>query len=59
MMSDNKKLNEEQLKNVAGGTAYDPDEEWVVSAKLEKEPICGSDYEKDGEWVIKTETKKP
>ncbi len=53
MMSDNKKLNEEQLKNVAGGTGYtyDPDDEWVVNAKLEKEPICGSGYEKDGEWI--------
>ncbi len=59
-MSDSKKLNEEQLKNVAGGagSACERDEKWGGSAKPENEPI-GLGYEKDGEWVMTTETKKP
>ena len=54
MMSDSKKLNEEQLKNVAGGAGsdYDPDQEWIVhGSETRKNGSRWSGYEKDGEWI--------
>ncbi|MBR6401041.1 MAG: hypothetical protein IKS17_07475 [Firmicutes bacterium] len=55
MMLDEKKLNEEQLKNVAGGmgSIYDLGEEWIVHGdNTKREGIMCTDYERDGEWVM-------
>lgn len=56
MMSDDKKLNEEQLKNVSGGTSrstYVPDGEWIVhGSNINPNGDYGLDYEKDGEWTM-------
>ena len=46
------KLNEEQLKNVSGGT-YVPDGEWIVhGSNINPDGDYGLDYEKDGEWTM-------